>query len=422
MRRRILVAILSVTAIAVVLFGVPLAIVIERFVDEDASLRVERQAVLASRTVPGDFATSNDPVELPDSSDGISLALYDVNGLLVTGHGPATADATTIRALGNQVTDAETSGLHIVAVPVAADEQVIGAIRAQQSASTSNARARRFIALLGLLGVGVIAVGAAIGYVVAGRLARPVRRLRDAAVQLGDGDFTIDVPRSRVPELDQAAQAMTNTAQRLDDLVTRERSFSADASHQLRTPLAGLRAAIETELEFPRPDHTEVLHDALGDIDRLERTITELLSIARTSPTTREPIRVADLLTEIDATWRGPFAADGRPLSIDDLHDCPLVHGNSAMLRHALDVLLDNALKHGAGEVRIEHHVAVDTVTISITDEGPGFTDTPVDDLHGLGLPLARRLVGAMPGRLVMANTGHHPTIDVVLQRVGSGL
>lgn len=61
MRRRILLAILSVTTIAVVLFGVPLALVIRRFVDEDATLRVERKAVLASRTVPDDFATNDDP-------------------------------------------------------------------------------------------------------------------------------------------------------------------------------------------------------------------------------------------------------------------------------------------------------------------------------------------------------------------------
>ena len=75
MRRRILAAILSVTAVAIVLFGVPLAIVVQRFVDDDAALRVERAAVLASRQVPADFATSNDPVELPTNSDGITFAL-----------------------------------------------------------------------------------------------------------------------------------------------------------------------------------------------------------------------------------------------------------------------------------------------------------------------------------------------------------
>ena len=142
MRRRIVVAIISVTTIAVALFGIPLGIVIDRVVDEDATLRIERRAVLASRIVPDDFATNNDPVELPPPTDGIILALYDLDGRLVTGTGPAVADKTTSQALGNRVSDTEVSGLRIVAVPIAADEQVVGAIRAEQSTSTSDARTR----------------------------------------------------------------------------------------------------------------------------------------------------------------------------------------------------------------------------------------------------------------------------------------
>lgn len=415
MRRRILTSILAVTAIAVVLFGVPLAFVVQRFVDENAILRVERQAVLASRTVPGDFLTGNDPVELPDDVDGIVLGLYDRNGTLVAGHGPANADATTMGALRNDVTDTQLSNVRIVAVPVTGNEQVVGAIRAAQSTSSSDVRAHRILALLGLLAIVVIGVGAVVSYAVAGRLARPVRRLRDAAVRLGGGDFTIAVPPSGVPELDQAADALTNTARRLDDLVTRERAFSADASHQLRTPLAGLRAAIETELEFPRPDPSELLRESLDDIDRLEQTITELLSIARTPRASPGPVALAELFADVATKWRGPFATNGRRLSVSDPRDSPLVQANATVLRHALDVLLDNALNHGAGEVRVDHHIAIDSVTISITDEGPGFTETPAGKMHGLGLPLARRLVESMPGRLTIVHTGPNPRFEIAL-------
>lgn len=427
MRRRILAAILSVTAVAIVLFGVPLAIVVQRFVDDDAALRVERQAVLASRQVPADFAAGNDPVELPVNSSGIVLALYDATGTLVIGSGPKTADEVTTKALSNQIADVEVAGTRVVAVPVAADERVIGVIRAEQFTSTSDARTRRILALLAALAAGVLAIGGVIGYVLAGLLARPVRRLRDAAVDLGDGDFTIDVPRSRVPELDQAGQAMTATARRLDDLVTRERAFSADASHQLRTPIAGLRAAIETELAFPRPDHSEVLHEAISDIDRLERTITELLTIARTSEITTAALDLDEVFAEIEQSWRGRFAREGRPLTVAPARYVPTVRGNAAVLRHALDVLVDNALRHGAGEVRIDHTVTEATVTISVTDEGlgfspPGSVDGPValpvgEELHGLGLPLARRLIDAMPGRLTITRAAPHAQIEIVLQR-----
>ena len=433
MRHRILAAILSVTAVAIVLFGVPLAIVVQRFVDDDAALRVERAAVLASRQVPADFATSNDPVELPTNGDGIVLALYDNTGTLVAGSGPKTADAATTEALGNRIADVEVAGARVVAVPVAADERVIGVIRAEQSTAASDSRTRRIVASLVALAVGVMAVGAAIGYVLAGRLARPVRRLRDAAVDLGGGDFTIVVPRSSVPELDQAGQALTTTARRLDDLVTRERAFSADSSHQLRTPIAGLRAAIETELVFPRPDRTEVLHEVISDIDRLERTITELLTIARTSEITTAALTLDEVFAELERSWRGRFAHADRSLTIPAARYAPTVRGSAAVLRHALDVLVDNALRHGAGEVRVDHTVAETTVTISVTDEGRGFSasapstlDGPAstrDDvsLHGLGLPLARRLVEALPGRLAITRAAPHPQIDIVLQRTPSG-
>lgn len=425
MRRRILVSILSVTAVAIVLFGVPLAIIVTRFVDEDASLRVERTAILASRDVPADFASGLDPVELPTNDDGIVLALYDRQGTLIAGVGPATADSTTMKALDNRVVDDEFSDTRIVAVPVAADERVTGAIRAEQSTAASEARSRRIVKLLGGLALAVLLVAAAIGFVLAGHLSRPVRRLRDAAVQLGDGDFAIDVPRSHVPELDQAAVAMTATARRLDDLVSRERSFSADASHQLRTPLAGLRTAIETEIAFPRTHRADVLHEALSDIDRLERTIADLLAIARTSTIADVPASLSDVLAEIDATWRSQLTELGRTLTIGSARYSPNVKGSAPALRHALDVLVDNAVRHGAGEVRIDHQVAADTVTIIVSDDGSGFTDgagspalTVEAASHGLGLPLARRLIEAMPGRLAIVHAHPNTRIEIVLQRV----
>ncbi len=411
------------------LFAIPLAIVFERLENEGAALRLERQAIVASRNVPADFDTAgSDPVELPDTADGVKFGLYDQQGQLIAGFGPSQADAVTLRALRDEIADLETPEVRVAAVPVAANERVVGAIRAEQSNVALEARTARILASIAGLAVLVLGIGASIGYVVAGRLAQPVRRLRDAAVQLGQGDFMIDVPRSDVLELDEAAQAMTATAHRLDDLMTRERLFSTDVSHQLRTPLAGLRTAIETELAFPRRDSTEVLQEAIADIDRLERTISELLAIARTPDASDSPFFIADVLDEVEAKWLKPFAQANRALVIATSRSVPPVHGNSAMLRHALDVLLENSLQHGAGEVRVEHSESEDFVTLSITDEGPGFGSDPFlspevdrtdkgDTSSGLGLPLAKRLVESMPGRIAVVQAGLHPRIDVVLRR-----
>ena len=419
MRRRILVAILAVAVLAIALFAVPLAILVERFVEQDAMLRVERQAILAARVVPENFAAKSDTIELPTNALGIKLALYDPQGRRVAGDGPELADAVTLAAFANHVTDSDSGQMRVVAVPIAVDEQIIGVIRAEQSTAESDARTRRIVLLLGSIAITVLTVGAGVGYVIAGRLARPVLALRDSAVQLGDGDFTIDVPRSKIPEIDQAAVAMTAAAARLDDLITRERSFSADVSHQLRTPLAGLRAALETELEFPRPDPRVVLRESLDDVDRIERTISELLQIARTRPADNAITRLAKLLAEIESAWHGRFAVAGRPLTMSHAHQAPETRGNSILLRHALDVFLDNAITHGAGAVVVSHHAAADTVTISVSDEGDGFADDAASK-NGLGLPLARRLVEALPGRLVIQRAGGHTRIDIIVQLADS--
>ena len=431
MRRRILVAILSITGVAVLLFGIPLGVMVDRLVEEDATLRIERQTVLAAREVPADFASSADPIELPTGTDGVTLGFYDRSGVLVAGSGPTPADAAVRRSLTNQIATAETSGAIIVAIPVTANETVIGAIRGQQPTSISDSRTFRIVALVAGLGVVIIAIGAAIAFFVAGRLARPVRRLRDAAVQLGDGDFAVTVSPSKVPEIDEAAEALVLTARHLDDLVSRERSFSADASHQLRTPLAGLRAGIETELAFPRSDPTQILTEALDDITRLERTITELLTIARTPNLAASTCSITDVQDDLAQTWHGRFAAVGRRLTIADATRAPAIAGNGAILRHALDVLLDNALIHGAGETRLTHTVGPEFVTITVTDEGPGIPISathPSDhangahpeggtSTHGLGLPLAHRLINSMPGRLTIARTVRGPKIDIIVGR-----
>ena len=100
-------------------------------------------------------------------------------------------------------------------------------------------------------------------------------------------------------------------------------------------------------------------------------------------------------------------------------HQAPDTRGNSILLRHALDVFLDNAITHGAGAVVVSHHATADTVTISVSDEGRGFADDAASK-NGLGLPLARRLVEALPGRLVIQRAGGHTRIDIIVQLADS--
>ena len=427
MKRRVTVGILAVAVLAVLLFGLPLVVVVQRFVDEQAALRLERRAVLASRQVPSDFASSADPVEL-HAGAGIALGLYDASGNRVAGVGPRRADAAVTGALRNEVRQVKQDETRVAAIPVLDRETVIGVVRASEPTTVADRRAQRATLLLGALGLGVIVVGAAVARVVAGRLVRPVRELRDHAVQLGAGDFGITPRPTGVAEVDDAGAALAATARQLDDLLRRERAFSADASHQLRTPLAALRSNIETELRFPRPDPTIVLDEALEDIGRLDATIDQLLDLARTSSVEPARIELGPMLDALRRDWNGVLARSGRPLVVIGPANVWVLGRAEPLLRQALDALMDNAVRHGQGEVRVVVRLTGDSASVRITDHGPGFArpadhaEAGVDAVdpaepHGFGLPLVRRLVGANHGRLVIVERGPRPIIDVVLRR-----
>jgi signal transduction histidine kinase len=223
-------------------------------------------------------------------------------------------------------------------------------------------------------------------------LARPVETLATAPARLGDGDFTVRAQPSGIPEIDTAATALNRAAARIADLVDRERAVTANASHQLRTPLAGLRLRLETALDTPGADFRTATHEAIAA--QAHRT---------------EPLDIPALLNELEATWHGPLAEIGRALSVTA---DPLLRPSrvsTAAIRQILAVLIDNAARHGTGHISVHARETSDNVAIDVSDEGPGpgidhtgLFDHPAVDGHGLGLPLARGLAEAEGGRLLL--------------------
>ena len=448
MRRRVLSAILGVTLLAVILFGVPLGVGLERFADEQATLKLERQAVAAARQLPSNPDAIRTPPELPHDG-GIQFGLYDAAGRRVAGVGPRHGDAVVAAALRDQVIQREVPGGRATAIPYGSNDRLRGALRASQSTSVAENETDRINYLLVALAAIVLLVGAVVGWLLAGRLARPVKQLRDDAVRLGGGDFRVRSAPTGIRELDDAGTALSLTARRLDDLVTRERGFSADASHQLRTPLAALRISLETELAFPGDEPEQVLRDALDDVTRLESTIEDLLLYARTSTIEPTHLDVNALLTEVRDQWLGLVEREGRALVMSTPPHLPDALGVEPMLHQALDCLIDNAVRHGSGQVSLQARCTHESVTISVSDQGSGLppdgagtgrvegdpdrnrssngngngqpdesdSSDETDPLHGFGLPLARRLVEGSQGRLVLTHSGPHPVFDVVLLR-----
>ena len=231
-------------------------------------------------------------------------------------------------------------------------------------------------------------------------------------VRLGDGDFTVTPPLSGVAELDAVASALTTTAQRLGALVERERAFTADASHQLRTPLTSLRLALESELVTPRPDPVLVLTEAITDVDRLEATLTDLLALARDTDVDRTPSDLAGLLRDRAPIWRQASRV-GRQDAVGagggrDASGARVI----SRARRRPGRAAGKAVQHGSGAVAIEAHPARGgAARIVISDEG--HIDGDAESIferrssraagHGIGLALARSLAHAEGASLRLA-------------------
>jgi signal transduction histidine kinase len=257
------------------------------------------------------------------------------------------------------------------------------------------------------------------------RLAAPLETLATASRAVGDGDFSARVPPCGIEEIDRVADTQNATVGRLGDLLERERQFTANASHQLRTPLAGLQLVLEAACVDPARDPHAALEEALSTTRRLQATVEDVLALhldssvrgpgsepsrSGTHSAGEDPRPLAQLLEDVAARWHGPLAASGRWLGHTcdtEVADLPLP---SIRVGQILDVLLDNALHHGSGMVRISARSAGTAIGIDVSDEGPGVPETAGDVFtrgsgagHGIGLSLARDFAASLGGRLVLS-------------------
>ena len=422
MRRRVLVAIMSVTTIVVLLFAVPLGFVVERLLDERAVFALEHSADLVARNV--DLTDKTDPPDTSEFPNGLTrFALYDSRGARITGNGPENIKNSDPGAMSTGDRTREVGANLVTTLPVMSGETVMGFVRAQRSLAAINATTNRALALLVTGATGVLVIG----WVIARRLARTIaistQTLRDAALRLGSGDFTTTAPATGIVELDEVGAAITSTASQLGELVDREQAFSADVSHQLRTPIAGLRTALETELAFPRDDHQTIVRESLADIERFEQTVNGILAFARNERSAHATtVDVTQLVQSVHRRWLAIFDSADRTLTLN----CPIPSciavGNSLLLGQALDAIVDNAVKHGGGATSITVTAEATNVTIHVTDSGSGLANIQAgvqdcDNVNGLGLALARRLIRAQGAGLSVGLHEPKPTVRVILAR-----
>src|SRR4029453_12562904 len=243
--------------------------------------------------------------------------------------------------------------------------------------------------------------------------------LAEISERIAAGDLTVRAEPSGIPEIGRVAETHNAMGDRPGDMLQRERNFTANASHQLRTPLTGLQlgleAAQEQAAQNPAFNLRPALQEANDRVEELHHTIDDLLQVARLPSdqwAAAEPIPLDDVLAEAERRWHGPLAKQGRELTLRRDQGMATATVPGRVVGQILDIMLDNASQHGVGAVTVTARDIGDAVAIDIADEGslsvPAtelFTrSTPTDSGHGIGLGLARSLTEACGGRLNLTN------------------
>ncbi len=303
-----------------------------------------------------------------------------------------------------------------------------------RSVGELNAGLGRTALLLGLVSTALILTGGVLAYWLAGRALRPVRQITSLARTLGGQDLHRRVAIAVPPdELGELVDTFNDMLGRLEASFESLRRFTADASHELRAPLALLRTELDVTLAHDRsgPEYRRTLESLRGEVDHLGRLADRLLVLARADAGALVPLRQAvdldDLLQETAARWSE--TASDRSVRIDAAADgAGAAFAEPALLRRVLDNLVENALRYAPAGTAVTLSAGHEPGAhwFEVRDHGPGiaaehrpalFTrfarpDAARSREHGgagLGLALAAAIATAHGGRIdLRANEEGH--------------
>jgi signal transduction histidine kinase len=398
--RLVLGAAYLLTAVVLAL-EIPLALNIQRRAESDFQAAVLGRAALLSARLSGSVVAaesgSSAPVPVRLSAvvdkapgrgervvvtDGQGRVLADSSGEARTRELYATPERPEFSAAlfegrvdyRRRFSDTVGAELLLVTVPVVSGDKVVGAVRVSASREAVEASVHRSWIRLALIGLAVIAAALVLAWVLAGSLARPLARLRETAARLGAGDLDARASAEGPTELVALASSFNRMADALSGNLRAQRDFIANASHQLRTPLTGVKLRLES-IRAHGGEVGESAAKAEAELDRLEALVGDLLELARasTSSVTGITVDLADVAESAVERWAAP-ATEGRRTIELGAHEAAKVYADPGDLAHVADNLIENALKYSPPGSRVTIGAAASDgrATLVVADDGPG--------------------------------------------------
>ncbi|HEY6327262.1 MAG TPA: HAMP domain-containing sensor histidine kinase [Candidatus Cybelea sp.] len=413
-RARFTITVAAIVAATVALFATLSIVALDRTLRFGLHARLHSDAqTIATAVDVHDGRISLDPSDLRALGAlhaDTPFAVYDAAGTQVAGD-PLPAGAAR-------------RGLQTATVTVARGGHTYGTITVWQSGAWIDEFDRDAAIVSIAVGLLLIALGIVVSRRVAGRVLAPVGEIASLAERIEGNDLSGRLRAQGKDELARLCASFDRMLDRLQSAFSRERRFVADASHELRAPLAVLRA--ETELALRRERTSDEYRAALRSIaresGRLEELIDELLAAARAEVDARrqQTLDASELVRDLGERVSPAAATRGMAVRVETPGEV-LARANRATLERALLAVVHNAIEYGRndGTVRLRTFRNASTVTIEVSDDGPGFSPDALvhaterfwrgDTAHprggtGLGLSIARMIVEANRGSLELAN------------------
>ena len=388
LRLRLLAAFAYVLVLVLLALEIPLALSLSNRVDAEVRAQAAAQAQIVAAAASGRLGQREQLGRLVRQAGtdlGARVLVVDGSGRLLADSAGA-AEPVSYRsrpeiaaALGGTPSQgtrhSQTLGEELLytAEPMLVDGRRVGAVRVTQSVEAVGNRARRNVLVLVGVGLVALALGLALAWVLAGSLAGPLRGLARTARRVEGGELDARAEVTGASEQREVALAFNDMTERLAQALAAQREFVANASHQLRTPLTGLRLRIEAAgLKADDPEVERELAAAEAEIERLTRLLNALLLLAREGdrPELRAPTSLRRACEAALERW-APRAEQTR-------HELVLAPGPEVSVRARdedvaiiLDNLVENALVYAPAGTRVT--LAWDgSGRLQVLDEGPG--------------------------------------------------